>query len=459
MFGQRNFSLLALSPLDGRYAEQTGELADFFSECALIKYRIELEIKWFMTITDNMVVTKLPPLSDAAKSVLIDINANFSVDDAARVKEIEQTTRHDVKAIEYFIKEKVKNNKEINDRLEFIHFGITSEDINNLAYGLMLFHGLGKCFYPQLDRLEEKLKSLSLEYANVAMLARTHGQPATPTTLGKEFSVFCLRLAELNNKLKYISIKGKLNGATGNYSALVFACPEVDWVSVSEKFINNIGLDVSTHTTQIEPHDHLIEFFDTLKHLSTLLMGLDQDLWRYISDDYLKLKSKPGEVGSSTMPHKVNPIDFENSEGNLGMAIAIFEFMGRKLGISRLQRDLSDSTVLRNIGSVLGYTHLGLSSLMLGLSKIEPNLEKMRDELNSHWELLAEPIQTVMRRHGIENSYEQLKFFSRDKVVTKEDVHDFIQQTSLPGDEKERLLALTPETYTGLASKLAAGKL
>jgi adenylosuccinate lyase len=454
MLSERHHALLALSPLDGRYAELMKPLRHYFSEFALIKHRVEIEILWFISVTENRDVTNKPCLSDNDVAFLNEMMVHFSLEDAERIKDIENETKHDVKAIEYFIKEKIKGRPDILDKIEFVHFGLTSEDINNLANGLMLKDILNECLIPKIESILLQLNTLSKDYAGLPMLAHTHGQPATPTTLGKEFGNFAERVRNSLNKLVQLPIKGKLNGATGNYNALVHACPNVDWMAMSKRFVMHLGLEWNAFTTQIEPHDYLIDIFDALKHISIILDGLDRDIWMYISYDYLKLKVKDGEVGSSTMPHKVNPIDFENSEGNLGMAIASLEFMSRKLGSSRMQRDLSDSTVLRNIGAALGNEFLGFASIEAGLKKITPNAQKMAIELRNHLELLAEPIQTVMRRYGIENSYEQLKFFSRGKAVTRTDIDDLINRTSLPQDEKQRLLNLTPETYTGLAEKL-----
>lgn len=443
--------LTALSPLDGRYHEKVAELRPFLSEYAFIKYRVFVEISWLKKIT-SLGIDGIPRLDKETEAKLDGLIENFSLADAERVKQHEETTKHDVKAIEYFIKDHLSNHDRL---LEFVHFGCTSEDVNNLAYALMMKGVHENCIIPALCRLVICLGEYAHQYADVPMLGHTHGQPATPTTMGKEFANTVMRLQKQCKALSKIHLRGKWNGAVGNYNSFTFALPDIDWENVSKEFVESVGVKWSAYTTQIEPHDHLVCYLATLHHISSILIGLDRDMWTYISMQYLKLKLQEGEVGSSTMPHKINPIDFENAEGNFGMAGALFSFMGEKLPISRMQRDLSDSTVLRNLGVALGYFLIGCESTLKGLRKVDVDENKLQFDLNNNWAVLAEPIQTVMRLYGIEKPYEKLKFFTQGKEVKEETMHDFIVSLNLPKEVKERLLALTPGTYTGYAEQLA----
>lgn len=448
-------SIFALSPLDGRYVKKTASLAGIFSEYGFIRARVTVEIKWLKTLAASQLIPDMPNLDDEAVNILDDIIDMFSEEDANCVKQLEEQTNHDVKAIEYFLKKRTAGNARLEQAAEFIHFGCTSEDINNLAYGMMLLEALIDHIFPALTRLEDHLRQLSRDYASLPMLARTHGQPATPTTVGKEFANFYVRLHEQTEKLRSIRINGKLNGATGCYNALTIACPEVDWEQVSSDFVNKLWLSWNHYTTQIEPHDYMADIFDTMRHINTILIGLNRDMWSYISIEYFRLKPRENEVGSSTMPHKVNPIDFENSEGNLGLANALFSHMSDKLPISRWQRDLSDSTVLRNIGVAFGYSLVAYQSILAGLGKVSPNPEKIALDLDRHWEVLAEAVQTVMRRYHIPEPYEKLKLFTRGKDIDRETIRQFITGLELPAHVKERLLKLTPEAYTGYAASMA----
>lgn len=448
-------SLTAISPLEGRYQEKLNDLRPVFSEYGLIKYRVTVEIRWFQFLTEHANLPELPPLSKHANELLNSLIENFSEQDAKRIKHIEAGINHDVKAVEYFIKEKIAGNSELNSVSEFIHFGCTSEDINNLAYGMMMTAARKQCILPELDELLTFLKSFSHQYAEQPMLSRTHGQPATPTTVGKEIANVIARLRRQIEQLVATPILGKFNGASGNYNALAIACPEVDWQTLSKNFITQLGLIWNPYTTQIEPHDYLAEFFSILIRINTILIDFNRDTWGYIALGYYKLKSFSHEVGSSAMPHKVNPIDFENAEGNLGLSNALLEHMVLKLPISRWQRDLSDSTVLRNIGVAIAHAVLAYQSTCKGLNKIEPHIELLNSELDNHWEILAEPIQTAMRRYGIPQPYEKLKSFTRGKMISKVNLHDFIAQLDLPEDVKQRLYNLSPENYLGYATDLA----
>lgn len=448
-------SLLAISPLDGRYQEKLNHLRPVFSEYGLIRYRVIVEIRWLQFLAENAHLPELPPLSQDANDLLNAIVDNFTEEDAWRIKTIESGINHDVKAVEYFIKEKIADNKELAKISEFIHFGCTSEDINNLAYALMLNAAKYQFILPALDDIMTFLRRLSHDYADQAMLSRTHGQPATPTTLGKEIANVAARLQRQVEQLVSTPLLGKLNGATGNYNALMVAYPSVDWPLLSKNFITELNLIWNPYTTQIEPHDYMAEFFHVIMRINTILIDFTRDMWGYISLDYFKLKTIKNEVGSSAMPHKVNPIDFENAEGNLGIANAIFDHMASKLPISRWQRDLSDSTVLRNIGVAVGYAILAYQATSKGLNKVSPNPLVLTDDLEQHWEILAEPIQTVLRRFGIEAPYEKLKSFTRGSKITKEMLQDFIKQLSVPDDVKKELLSLTPNTYLGYAKDLA----
>lgn len=447
-------SLTALSPLDGRYQKKVQPLQKIFSEYGLIKFRLIVEIKWLLFLTEAK-LPEVPTLSVQAKKILNDLIDHFSEKTALRVKEIEDTTNHDVKAIEYFIQEKIQDHAELKKLNELIHFGCTSEDINNLAYGLMLKTAREECLVPHLQQLLNHLKSFALANADVAMLARTHGQAATPTTVGKEIANVISRLQRQLTQFTSISILGKLNGASGNYNALCVAYPEVNWHELSEQFVKHLGLSFNPYTTQIEPHDAMSEYFSTLIRINTILIDFDRDTWGYISLGYFKQKTVAHEVGSSTMPHKINPIDFENGEGNLGIANALLEHMSLKLPISRWQRDLSDSTVLRNIGVALGHSLLGYLSTQKGVEKLETDQTQIAKDLDAHWEILGEAIQTVMRRYGLKTPYEQLKDFTRGKQINQATLHAFINNLDLPKEAKERLLTLTPATYLGYAKDLA----
>lgn len=448
-------ALMAISPLDGRYHEKVNNLRAIFSEYGLIKFRVVVEIRWIEMLAEHANLAEIPPLSPHAKKMLNDIIENFSEQDAMRVKTIESTINHDVKAVEYFIKEKIAGNAELDTISEFIHFGCTSEDINNLAYGLMLSTARQQCVLPALDDLLSLLRKLAHKHANVAMMSRTHGQPATPTTVGKEIANVIARLQRQIEQLVNVQILGKMNGASGNYNALAIAYPETDWQIQSKNFVNKLGLVWNPYTTQIEPHDSLAEFFAVMVRINNIIIDLDRDTWAYISLNYFKQKSFSNEVGSSTMPHKVNPIDFENSEGNLGIANALFEHMIAKLPISRWQRDLSDSTVLRNIGVAIGHTILAFQSTCKGLEKLEPNLDIISLDLDKHWEVLGEAVQTIMRRYNLEQPYEKLKAFTRGKKIDKEMLQQFISELGLSKEVTKALLALTPADYTGYAADLA----
>ncbi len=450
----------AINPLDGRYFEKTRALSPFFSEQALMKYRVMMEAEYFiaLSLSGKVVLRKFTP--DEIKKVR---NLYEKFDDASyeEIKKGEAVTNHDVKAVEYFLKERLSKTS-LTDSIEWLHFAITSEDTNNIAYALILSDSLGKVIIPSILEIKSELDNLAKKYKDLPMLARTHGQPASPTTFGKEMKVFSERLEKYSNILKNIRIDTKLNGATGNFNAHNAAYPNIDWPEFSAKFIESFNknrkqkLALNLFTTQIECHDSYINIFDTLKHINTILIGLNQDMWRYISDGWVGQKTKAGEVGSSTMPHKINPIDFENSEGNLGLANALFEFYARKLPISRLQRDLSDSTVERSFGTAFGHTYLAYVSLLKGLSKINVNEIKIKEDLMMHPEVVTEAIQTILRREGIKMPYEQLKELSRGKEITLSDIHKFINTLDVSDKIKKELLKITPENYTGLASKLAS---
>ena len=452
-----NFSAItALSPLDGRYHAKVEPLRFYFSEYALIRYRVQVELAWLRALSNEPEITEIVPFSAATDARLEEVIARFAVADGEAVKVIEATTNHDVKAVEYWLKETLGDNDEIVVASEFIHFACTSEDINNLAHGLMLKSSLQQVMLPALDRIINALIELAHQLADVPMLARTHGQPATPTTLGKEIANVVYRLQRARKQLVAIEILGKINGAVGNYNAHLAAYPHVDWEKFAQNFVEQLGLTFNPYTTQIEPHDTIAELFNAYARINTILLDLNRDIWGYISLGYFKQKTKTNEVGSSTMPHKVNPIDFENSEGNLGLANALLHHLSEKLPVSRWQRDLTDSTVLRNMGVALGHTLLAYDSCLKGLRKLEVNLERIHNDLDSAWEVLAEPIQTVMRRHGIANPYEQLKALTRGKAgITKEILHQFIAELEIHDEEKQRLLAMSPQTYIGNANILA----
>jgi adenylosuccinate lyase len=443
--------LTALSPIDGRYGSKTGELRPIFSEYGLIRHRVAVEVRWLQKLAAIDAIKEVPPLSAHANTVLNHIVEKFSVEDAQRVKNIEKTTNHDVKAVEYFLKEKIAGNAELENVTEFIHFACTSEDINNLSHALMLREARTQVLLPQMDDLVKAIAGLAHRHADVPMLSRTHGQPASPTTLGKEMANVAYRLKRQAEQLAGVPLLGKINGAVGNYNAHLSAYPEIDWERVAKEFVESLGLDWNPYTTQIEPHDYIAEYFHAVQRFNTILIDFDRDVWSYISVGYFKQKTVAGEVGSSTMPHKVNPIDFENSEGNLGMATAIMDHMAGKLPISRWQRDLTDSTVLRNMGVGVAYSLIAYQSTMKGIGKLEVNPAALAADLNQNWEVLAEPIQTVMRRYGVEKPYEKLKELTRGKRVDGPAMKAFIETLAIPEAEKARLKEMTPATYIGNA--------
>ena len=451
-----NARLTALSPLDGRYAAKVDALREQFSEFALIRQRMRVEVAWLLALAAEPAITEVPPFSDDARVTLDAVVSSFSVADAARVKTIERTTNHDVKAVEYWLKERLASSPEIVRVAEFVHFACTSEDINNLAYGIALEEARRDTLLPLLESVAADLRALAHAHADVPMLARTHGQPATPTTLGKEFANVYARLERQIAALARLPIKGKLNGAVGNYNAHAIAYPDVEWEKVAARTVASLGLEFNPYTTQIEPHDGIAEYCDALARANSILIDLDRDIWSYVSLGYFRQRMREGEVGSSTMPHKVNPIDFENSEGNLGFANALLRHLAEKLPISRWQRDLTDSTVLRNVGVALGHAMLGWTALRQGLAKLDVDENRIAADLDSNWEVLAEAIQTIMRRYGLPEPYEQLKALTRGKTgMTRESLRAFIAGLALPADAKSRLLALTPATYVGLAARLA----
>jgi adenylosuccinate lyase len=449
-------ALTALSPLDGRYGGKTSPLRDFFSEYALIKYRVIVEIEWLKALAAEPAIAEVPAFSAEAIALLDGIADHFSVADAERVKAIEATTNHDVKAVEYFLKEKTKASSEIAAVSEFIHFACTSEDINNLSHALMLKGARDAVLLPALEKLIARLTELAHDLADLPMLSRTHGQPASPTTVGKELANIVYRLRRSWDAIGAAELLGKVNGAVGNYNAHLSAYPDIDWENFAREFVTHLGLGFNPYTIQIEPHDAMAELYDAIARANTILTDFNRDVWGYISLGYFKQKVKAGEVGSSTMPHKVNPIDFENSEGNLGLANAVLRHLAEKLPISRWQRDLTDSTVLRNMGVGFGYSLLAYESCLRGLSKLEANPAALAADLDANWEVLAEPIQTVMRRYGIANPYEQLKDLTRGKAgMTRETLHVFIDGLAIPDAEKARLKTMTPASYTGIAAELA----
>ena len=448
--------LTALSPLDGRYHNKLAALRERFSELTLIRHRVRIEVEWLKALAAEPRIAEVPPFSPPTLAQLDALVANFSEADGEAVKAIEEKTNHDVKAIEYFLRDKLTANREVTKVAEFIHFACTSEDINNLAHALMLKHARDGVMLPALDKIIEKLAALAHELADVPMLARTHGQPASPTTLGKEMANVAYRLNRARDRAAGVNLTGKLNGAVGNYNAHVVAYPNVDWEKLARAFVEKLGLEFNPYTIQIEPHDALAELFDACARINTILIDLDRDVWGYIALGYFKQRLKPGEVGSSTMPHKVNPIDFENSEGNLGVANALLRHMSDKLPVSRWQRDLTDSTVLRNTGVALGHALLGYDSCLNGLNRLEADRQRLSEDLDKNWEVLAEPIQTVMRRYGLAGAYEKLKDLTHGREgVTREALHAFIKGLGIPDAEKQRLLALTPATYIGKAADLA----
>ena len=449
--------LTALSPLDGRYQSKVAPLRALFSEWALIRFRVKVEVEWLKALAAEPVLAEVPPFSAATLAALDALADNFSAADGAAVKAIEATTNHDVKAVEYFLKEKLAGNAEVAKVAEFIHFACTSEDINNLCHALMLKGARDDVMLPMLDSLIARLTSQAHDLAAMPMLAHTHGQPASPTTLGKELANVVHRLRRARDTIAKVSLLGKINGAVGNYNAHLVAYPDVQWEMFARHFVEQLGLTFNPYTIQIEPHDAMAELFDAFARVNTILIDLNRDVWGYISLGYFKQKTKAGEIGSSTMPHKVNPIDFENAEGNLGLANAVLRHLSEKLPISRWQRDLTDSTVLRNMGVALGYTLLAYDSCLKGLNKLEPNPAKLAADLDANWEVLAEPIQTVMRRYNVSGAYEQLKELTRGKAgINRGTLAAFINGLSgIPDAEKKRLLALTPANYIGKAAELA----
>jgi adenylosuccinate lyase len=449
--------LTALSPLDGRYADKVAPLRDLFSEYALIRFRVLVEVEWLKALAAEPAIGEVTPFSSATVEQLDALVARLSEGDAAEVKAIERRTNHDVKAIEYFLKERLGANAEVARVAEFIHFACTSEDINNVCHALMLRRARDDVLLPALDSITARLTALAHDLADVAMLAHTHGQPASPTTLGKELANVAARLKRARERIAAVALLAKMNGAVGNYNAHIAAYPDFDWERLARGVIERLGLELNPYTIQIEPHDAIAELFDALARANTILLDFDRDVWGYISLGYFRQKLKAGEVGSSTMPHKVNPIDFENSEGNLGFANALLRHMSEKLPISRWQRDLTDSTVLRNMGVALGHTLLAYDACLRGLDKLEANRQRLAEDLDSNWEVLAEAIQTVMRRYGITGAYEQLKDLTRGREgITRESLRRFIQGLdSIPEAERRRLLALTPATYIGKAAELA----
>ena len=449
-------SLLNISPLDGRYAKQIDSLRNHLSEFGLIKTRVEVELNWLISLGNNPKIKEVKKFNGSTQKKLLSIIDKFSEKDASDIKKIESITNHDVKAVEYWLKKTLKKHKEVAPYLEFIHFSCTSEDINNLSYALIIKRAVNENILPRLNEIFVKIQSYAKEYADDAILARTHGQSASPTTMGKEFANVAARLKRQINQLAKQEYLGKINGAVGNFNAHVVAYPEVNWEQHSKDFIKNFGLIYNPMTTQIEPHDFLSEIFNTIARINTILIDFNRDLWSYISLGYFKQKLKRNEVGSSTMPHKVNPIDFENSEGNLGLSNSILNHLSEKLPISRWQRDLSDSTVLRNVGVGLAYHALALNSCMKGLNKLEINKQVIEQDLHNAWEVLAEPIQTVMRRYGIPKPYEKLKTLTRgNKQINEKVLHLFIKNLDIPQRAKKDLMNLRPETYIGLANKLA----
>ncbi|MGE0371757.1 MAG: adenylosuccinate lyase [Gammaproteobacteria bacterium] len=449
-------TLTAISPIDGRYGEKVNDLRQVFSEYGLIRYRVLVEIRWLQALSKRTDIAEIAPFSEKANRLLEGCIENFTLDDAQRVKNIERTTNHDVKAVEYFLKEKVAGNAELGKVREFFHFACTSEDINNLAYALMLREARTAVILPLMDEVIANVVALAHRHAACAMLSRTHGQPATPTTLGKEMANFASRLKRQREHLISVPLLGKMNGATGNYNTHLVAYPEVDWPKVARDFIvEELELDWNPYTTQIEPHDYMAEYFDAIARFNTVLIGFCRDIWGYISLGYFRQKAVAGEVGSSTMPHKVNPIDFENSEGNLGVANAIFGHLTEKLPVSRWQRDLTDSTVLRNLGVGIAHAVIAFQSCLKGVAKLSVDEARISGDLADAWELLAEPIQTVMRRHGIQDSYEKLKDLTRGRRVDRATIQAFIQGLEIPEAAKRRLLDLTPERYIGFAEKQA----
>jgi adenylosuccinate lyase len=447
--------LTAVSPIDGRYSSKSADLRPMFSELGLIRHRILVEVRWLQALAAHPAITEVPALSEHAANILDSLLENFSIEDAQRIKNIERTTNHDVKAIEYFLKERIEGNQELEAISEFIHFACTSEDINNLSHALMLREGRGQVLIPQMDELVDRIRHLAHEHADKPMLSRTHGQPASPTSLGKEMANVAHRLQHQRDQVADVALLGKINGATGNYNAHLVAYPEVDWPEFARDFVESLGLVWNPYTTQIEPHDYMAELFDAVTRFNTITIDFCRDVWGYISLGYFRQKTVAGEVGSSTMPHKVNPIDFENGEGNLGLANALLGHLATKLPISRWQRDLTDSTVLRNMGVGFAYTSIALQSVMRGIGKLEANEQRLAADLEDNWEVLAEPIQTVMRRYGVEKPYEKLKELTRGQRLTAEEMRRFVDGLEIPDQAKATLKALSPASYIGNASEQA----
>ena len=444
-------ALSAISPIDGRYGDKTAELRTIFSEFGLLKYRVIVEVRWLQSLAAAQGITEVAAFSASANEVLDNIANNFSLADAQRIKDIERTTNHDVKAVEYFLKEQVAGHSELHAVNEFIHFACTSEDINNLSHALMLNEARQDVILPYCDKLISELKRLAIELKSVPMMARTHGQPATPTTMGKEMANVMVRLQRQREQIADVKLMGKINGAVGNYNAHLVAYPDVDWHNFAGDFVTSLGIEWNAFTTQIEPHDYIAELFDAITRFNTILLDFDRDVWGYIALGHFKQKTIAGEIGSSTMPHKVNPIDFENSEGNLGLANAMFSHLAAKLPVSRWQRDLTDSTVLRNLGVGVAYSVIAYQASLKGISKLQVNAQSLLDELDNNWELLAEPVQTVMRRYGIEKPYEKLKELTRGKKINQQIMAEFIDTLELPESVKAQLKTVTPANYIGRA--------
>ena len=448
-------ALTAISPVDGRYGSKVSVFRSIFSEYGLIRNRVTVEIRWLQQLAAHPAITEVPAFSAEANAFLDKLVSEFSLADAERIKEIERTTNHDVKAVEYLIKEKIADVPELHAVTEFVHFACTSEDINNLSHALMLREGLDHGLLPGMEKVVDKLAELAKEHAEQPMLSRTHGQTASPTTVGKELANVVYRLRRQLLQIREVEIMGKINGAVGNYNAHLSAYPAVDWAANAEEFVESLGLDWNPYTTQIEPHDYIAELYDAIARFNTILIDLDRDIWGYISLGYFKQKTVAGEIGSSTMPHKVNPIDFENSEGNLGIANAIFGHLSAKLPISRWQRDLTDSTVLRNLGVGFAHSLIAYEASLKGLGKLEINPARLNEDLNNAWEVLAEPIQTVMRRYNIEKPYEKLKDLTRGKTMSAEVIKNFVETLEIPEEAKAELRNLTPDTYIGNAVEQA----
>ncbi len=448
-------SISALSPLDGRYADKVADLRPHFSEYGLIRNRVRVEIAWLKALAAEPAIAEIRPFSPATLAELDTVVESFSAGDAEQVKQIEARTNHDVKAMEYWLKQRLAANAQVQQASEFIHFACTSEDINNVSHALMLQEARDAALLPALRQVVARLRELAHQFADLPLLARTHGQPATPSTLGKEMANVCARLARACDRVAAVSLTAKFNGAVGNYNAHLAAYPDFDWEGFNRRFIESFGLEFNPYTIQIEPHDAMAELFDAVARANTILLDLCRDCWLYISLGYFRQRTKAGEVGSSTMPHKVNPIDFENAEGNLGLANALLRHLSDKLPVSRLQRDLSDSTVLRNMGVAFGHALLACDSCLKGLAKLEADPKRLAEDLDDAWEVLAEPIQTVMRRYGVPNPYEQLKDLTRGRAISRDSLHQFVRNLAIPEAERQRLLAMTPSSYVGKAAELA----